>query len=308
MNFDKIKFRICNIIKIFIINCMIVNLYGCALVVRENTIVKGVMWEVSKNGKVNTVIGTMHPMPVNYEHMNKSLINKLENASGVAVQLDITNPNVIADLHNERQLPKDDNIENYLDKKEIKKLEDVINRFNREVDLDEVKKLNPKGIYNIIMNLNYLETGFVSSSNESEIILGAKEKKIPVVELIGLENSDKFFNELFTWETMKIYLDRPNRREVNEKKKIADSIFQAYADGNIDRLISIEEEIREVDGFEREYTKVFNYTNSLLVENIDKLANEKENYIYAIDYRRLIGNDSVLLELEKKGYTIKRIN
>lgn len=303
----KIKYKIFNIVKVILITCVVVGLYSCGVVNSKNTTVKGLIWQISKNGKINNIVGTMHPMPQNYEHLNKDIIDILNKAEGVAVQLDITNPTNTSSLHNQRLLDKGDSMENYLTKEEIDILEKIFNTFDREVDMNGVKSLNPKGIYNMLMNLHYLETGFISSSNESEIILAAKLKGIPLVELLGLKNTNKFLDELFTWDSLKNYINHYFNREVLDKQDYAEKIFTAYAEGDLEALVQYEKEIQLDNGQEREYIKLFTSTNIDITENIDKLASEKENYIFALDYRRLISDNNILLALKRKGYTIKRI-
>lgn len=292
--------------SLILVFMFLVTLVGCKQKVVEDTrpVAKGFIWEAtSSNGEVVTLVGTMHPAPKTHILLNDKLKEILNNSDVLTVEVDMTAASSATNLQKSLYLEEGDNIENYLSSEEISKLSEILKPYNQKID--SIKNLNPFGINNII-NTNHLsEIGFGSGSTDALLLTEARKNNIEIDEIEGLGFQINLSKQIYTWDSLKEYINEYNEELKNKELEISEMLFENYVNSDIDSAKKLEASSREEDG---ELYKIIGIDrNKDMANKIDELIKDGKKRVVAVGYRHYIGEDSVLDYLEEKGYTIKKL-
>lgn len=292
--------------SLILVFMFLVTLVGCKQKVVEDTrpVAKGFIWEAtSSEGKVVTLVGTMHPAPKTHILLNDKLKEILNNSDVLTVEVDMTAASSTTNLQRSLYLEEGDNIENYLSSEEISKLSEILKPYNEKID--SIKNLNPFGINNII-NTNHLsEIGFGSGSTDALLLTEARKNNIEIDEIEGLGFQINLSKQIYTWDSLKEYINEYNDESKNKELEILKKLFENYVNSDIESAKKIEVSSREENG---EFYKIMNIDrNKNMANKIDELIKDGKKRVVAVGYRHYIGEDSVLDYLEEKGYTIKKL-
>lgn len=293
--------------SLILVFMFLVTLVGCKQKVVEDTrpVAKGFIWEAtSSNGEVVTLVGTMHPAPKTHILLNDKLKEILNNSDVLTVEVDMTAASSTTNLQKSLYLEEGDNIENYLSSEEIIKLSEILKPYNQKID--SIKNLNPFGINNII-NTNHLsEIGFGSGSTDALLLAEARKNNIEIDEIEGLGFQINLSKQIYTWDSLKEYINEYNEELKNKELEISEMLFENYVNSDIDSAKKLEASSREEDG---ELYKIIGIDrNKDMANKIDELIKDGKKRVVAVGYRHYIGEDSVLDCLEEKGYTIKKLD
>ena len=145
-----------------------------------------------------------------------------------------------------------------------------------------------------------------TTSFDELLIKKSQEKGIEIHELESVDFQLDLLNNLYTWDDVKATISTvADSTKKEETIKYLKDTFNAYVDGNIEFL---EEDVanmkKEVPEF---YDALVTQRNIKMAENIDNLVEDGKNHTIAVGCKHFIGEDSVLKELEKRGYTINRL-
>lgn len=292
----------------FILAFMVLAILGgCQPKVAEDTrpVAKGFIWEAtSTKGEVITLVGTMHPAPKTHVLLNDKLKEILNNAEVLTVEFDITLPTNLNIVQKSLYLEDGDNMEKHLSSEEITKLSEILKSYNQKID--SIKKLNPYGINQVISSSQLNEVGYGSGSTDALLLAEAKKNKIEVDEIEGVYFQINLLNKIYTWDSLKNYINEYNEEAKNKELEILTSLFENYVNSDIDNAKKLEVNYREeVD--EESYNLIVIERNKNMANKIDELIKDGKKRVVAVGYRHYMGEDSILDCLEEKGYTIEKL-
>lgn len=280
-------------------------LIGCKAEIKvdERPKTKGFVWTATKGNYTVNLIGTMHPAPTTHNLLNDDILAILEETDVLSVEVDLTDNASLTKLQNGILLPKDETIDQYLSKDEIEKLNSILKDNNQNTSV--INNLNPSGISSIISNLISLNAGFIGKSSDEILINYAKTKNIEINELEGVDYQIDILNTIYTWRTVKdyidIYSDEFKEKSVDDLKKL----FDAYVTGdtNIPQEMNNEQKATDPESYDVMVTT----RNKEMAQKIDTMISDGKRHTIAVGCRHFIGDDSILTELESNGYTITKL-
>lgn len=264
---------------------------------------KGFFWEAKKDDKVVYLIGTLHPAKGNINYLNSAMEKVLDNTDALALEVN---------LNDEKALEKGQQIgkENlYLEKGELKdlltkeeqvKLNKVLNDFN--IEYNEVKYLSPEGFSAYIEEKQEEHGGFTYSSDQWVQEIYDTNKK----NIVGLENVDDHYKLLYELTgDLKAFLAEYKPDLVDKGEQIMDEIGNAFIKGDSEYMEKRSEDLRKAD--KELYEKLSKNRNINMANEIDKLAQGDKRYAVAVGTLHYFGKDSILKQLEEKGYKINKL-
>lgn len=276
------------------------TLIGCG---NKTPVAEGYLWTATKGDVTINLIGTMHPAPSTHNFFNKKVTKILKNTDVLSVEADITDMAKVTASQDKLLNTSDKTAKNQLTEDEIKKVNEILAPSN--MNISALSVLTPAGIVSILESTMYQEENYTTSFDEL-LIKKSQEKGIEIHELESVDFQLDLLNNLYTWDDVKATIATvTDSSKKDETIKYLKDTFNAYVDGNIEFL---EEDVanmkKEVPEF---YDALVTQRNIKMAENIDKLVEDGKNHTIAVGCKHFIGEDSVLKELEKRGYTINRL-
>lgn len=266
-------------------------------------VAKGYQWKVSKGDKEIYLVGTIHLTNPKYSYLHEEIEKALENADGLAVEVDITNKD-IEQVAIEYQLYKNgETIENYLTSEEITKLKDLSTALGLNYEM--VKMFKPAAIISSFESLYYTKNGNNGDALDSQMIEYMKKNNKEIVELETAQFQFEMLEELYGMDVFKEFLAVVAPEEYLKDEEVLNTLketTESYINGKGDYF---EEEIIEMKSQdENYYNLMLKNRNEVMVEGIERLFEKEGNYVIAVGSLHYFGEDGIVKMLEGKGYTV----
>ncbi|MEN2258069.1 TraB/GumN family protein [Paraclostridium benzoelyticum] len=256
-----------------------------------------------KDDKVVYLIGTLHPAKGNINYLNSAMEKVLDNTDALALEVNLNDEKV---LEKGQQIGKENlylekgELKDLLTKEEQVKLNKVLKDFN--IEYNEVKYLSPEGFSAYIEEKQEEQGGFTYSSDQwLQEIYDTNKKNI-----VGLENVEDHYKLLYELTgDLKAFLAEYKPDLVDKGEQSMEEIGNAFIKGDSEYMEKKSEDLRKAD--KELYEKLSKNRNINMANEIDKLAQGDNRYAVAVGTLHYFGKDSILKQLEEKGYKINKL-
>lgn len=300
--------RLKNLVIVILIIIVPAFLVGCSASAHEKIYIqkdkaKGFFWEAKKDDKVVYLIGTLHPAKGNINYLNSAMEKVLDNTDALALEVNLNDEKV---LEKGQQIGKENlylekgELKDLLNKEEQVKLNKVLKDFN--IEYNEVKYLSPEGFSAYIEEKQEEQGGFTYSSDQwLQEIYDTNKKNI-----VGLENVEDHYKLLYELTgDLKAFLAEYKPDLVDKGEQSMEEIGNAFIKGDSEYMEKRSEDLRKAD--KELYEKLSKNRNINMANEIDKLAQGDNRYAVAVGTLHYFGKDSILKQLEEKGYKINKL-
>lgn len=264
---------------------------------------KGFIWEATKNGKSAYLVGTMHPAKSGIDYENKVLKKIIGETDGLAVELDTTDEklnNEFTELIDNKHKNSKGELKDLLSKSEQNKLDTILSEF--DIPYGDIKNFTPNDFSSLLESLGIMHVDAFGQTTDDYLISKYTDSNRDVVSLetpeiqanyinTAFNTSDKDFKQLINTFDKETYLD--------EFTKDYNNILDSYISGDETYFVNTSNNDPATDP---NLDRNINMSN-----NIDKLVNSNKKYVVAVGSYHFFGDNSIIKQLEKKGYEIKRL-
>lgn len=267
-----------------------------------NPAIKGFYWKATKGDDYIYLIGTTHAVEQNTNFLNKNLKKILEDTQALALEVNYyTDKKIIEEEKAEENDLKleEGELKDFLTKKEQKKLDSLLDYF--DVDYKDVADKTPYGFNRLIGLMLSFKSDLTDNGLDYYLASIYEEANKQIVSL----ESNKFQTSILKsgTEEFKDLVNSFDEKDMDDEIKFQKEFIEAFKDGNEDFFNET------VNKYETEESiKINKYRNENMSNKIDELAKGNKQYAVAVGTYHFFGNDSIIKNLESKGYTINKIN
>lgn len=260
---------------------------------------KSLLWKISGKGleKESYLFGTIHIICQDQFFMDERIENALKSTQKIALELNMMDPNMIAEMQ-QLSVNKDfKNIKGDLTADQAAALDEFLTR-SYGVGLDQLGILKPFVLTSMVM-LKMLPCE-QQSSYEMFFVEKAKDRQI---EMVGLETV-AFQVGIFDEIPQKIQIeDLAKLVTDDEGMEEFESLVAAYLDEDIEELFSL---IAENDMFKEYGDLLLADRNANWIPVIEELIHQQSTFI-AVGSGHLASETGVIALLRKAGYTVEAV-
>ncbi|MGL5756441.1 MAG: TraB/GumN family protein [Paraclostridium sp.] len=297
-------------IMIISIAIMITFLFvGCTTDAQEQAykkpiVAKGFFWKATKDDKSVYLIGTMHPDKSNINYLNSNMEKVLNETDALALEINFSDENVqneIEKLDNESTYLKNGELKDLLTQAENEKLEKILESL--DLKYEDVKNLTPEAILNLITSEIYTRAGYTGTTSDMYLqnIYNSNKKKI--VSLEAIEEQEELTN--LTNSDLKDFIKVFNAKTIESDIKDVNEVMYAFIKG--DSKFMEERVDNQYEQDKEKYNKILKDRNIKMANKIDELAKENDKYAIAVGTLHFFGKDSIIKQLEDKGYKVNKL-
>ena len=265
--------------------------------------VKGFYWKATKGSDSIYLIGTMHISKNEYDYLNDNLKFILDNTEALALEINMYKDEKLKD-----KIDKDIKEMTLLDKGELK---DLLNKEEQEkldlilekLDLkyEDISNLSPTGFEFLVSSILYEQSGFIPSGLDEYL---AKRYNLAKKDIVSLETHEIQSNtiESITGDFKKWIKDFDVDNQLQQLQNLSDAFY------NGDEKLAEAMDKESYNSDKASYNKLLTNRNAHMANKIDELAKSGKEYAVAVGYGHFFGKDSILKDLEHKGYKITDLN
>ncbi|RZS97299.1 TraB/GumN family protein [Cecembia calidifontis] len=260
---------------------------------------KSLLWKISGNGleKESYLFGTIHLICEDQFKMDERILKALSKSKKIALEIDLTDPNVMMDMQRLSVNKDFANIKDEFDPEH----QIAVDAFLKEsfgVGLEQMGIMKPFVISSMIMTK--MMPCEQISGYEMFFIQKAQEEKIPVVGLETVASQIGIFDQI----PIKEQLDDIGKLVTNnEGMEELTAMVKAYLEEDIEQLYQM---IASSELF-KEYKGIFlDDRNKSWIPIIEDLVKEQPTFI-AVGSGHLASETGVIQLLRNTGYTIEPI-
>lgn len=266
-----------------------------------NPEVKGFLWEIEKENSTVYLFGSIHVGKEDMYPLSKPVEDAFENSNNLVVECDITNTLNALMAESKMRYEENDNVYNHLTEEGKEKFDSLLNESN--LSADYIKNYKLWVSKQLFLNTELRKLGYFSDYGVDKYFLDKAVDNKKILELESLDFQIDLLNSLYDSESEKSSLTDVDMKEsANE----VDKMFKAYTDGDTTTMIELAmNPLKETPTI---YKKMFVDRNVEMAEKIEGYLNTKDTYFVVVGSAHYLGDDSIIKLLEKKGYTVKRMN
>ncbi|MEG1344912.1 MAG: TraB/GumN family protein [Clostridia bacterium] len=282
---------------------------GCSTEAQEkvyekSTLAKGFFWKATKGDDSIYLIGTMHPDKSNINYLNNTMEKVLNETDSLALEINFSDEKVqktIEKLDEENTYLKSGELKDLLTEPEQEKLEKILDSV--DLNYNDVKNLTPKAVLSLITAEIYARSGYTGTTSDMYLqnIYNSNKKKI--VSLETIEEQEKL-TDLTTADLkdfIKVFNEKTIENDIKDINKVMDAFIKSDSKFMEDR---VENQYKQDEEF---YNKISKDRNIKMANKIDKLAKENDKYAVAVGTLHFFGKDSIIKQLEDKGYKVTKL-
>jgi uncharacterized protein len=264
---------------------------------------KNTLWSIKGRENKVYLVGSMHMLRAS-DALPPAIDAAYKDAESLLMEIDMDNLDPMANQKVAMELgmlPEDKSLESQLDAASYAK----VVAYAREVGLDErfLNRFQPWFAAVTLTQLNLIKVGFEANSGVEMRLTAraAKDRK----EIRGLETLDEQLGLL-----AKLPLEQQREfllfsvEDGSRARTEIDKMVSAWRKGDVKSLSALLSE-----GFEKYpdlYRPLTVERNRKWIGRIEDLLDDKEDYLVVVGALHLVGTDSVIDLLQKKGYKVQQ--
>jgi uncharacterized protein YbaP (TraB family) len=261
---------------------------------------KSLLWKISGNGLKETsyLFGTIHMICKDKFYMDEKIENALASSKVLAMELNMADPNLMAEMQKLSVNPGFANIKGEFTPEQAS----AVDKFLTEsygAGLDQLGVLKPMVLSSMVLIKMLPCTE--QSSYEMFFTEKAKSQDKPVK---GLETV-AFQMGVFDQIPQKLQIDELGKMVVNQEgMEEFEKLVEAYLDQDIDKLFDL---ISENEMFQEYGDLLLENRNKNWIPKIEEMVKEQATFI-AVGSGHLGSETGVINLLRKAGYTVEAVN
>lgn len=273
----------------------------------QSAAVQGLLWEVkaSQNSTPVYLYGSIHLGTQEFFPLATAIENAFQQASDLVVEADISN-----EENNKAIIPilsytPPDNLENHLKPATWDAFRSLIN-----IGVEDTKKLRPALLSSAFTVAAANQAGFFSEYGIDHYFLDRVKKgeKKRIIELEGIIFQGKLLANLTDEEGDELLAQTIAELKTGRIVQEVIELANAWRQGDEKALVNIFNETANKDAGSKKLLKLLvNDRNVSMADKIQQLAHQETKAFVVIGAGHLVGTDSVVDLLQKKGLQLKRI-
>lgn len=270
---------------------------------------RGLLYEIKDGDNTAYLFGTIHVGRPDFYPLNLPVTRALTTAKYLAVEADILDAAAVAKHVTELAMyPASSSLDRHVPPALLRRIVPLLEKYN--FPEEEAMRLKP---WMLAMTLSVLEAAHAGYhpnwSAEVYLLAFAKGQQKPVVELEGLAQQFKIFDDLtrerqlaFLEDTLRS-LERGEARE--EISTLVDAWTKADAAGLEDEWKRLQ---RGQSASEKFITdKLLGGRNPSMAARVDEYLRSGETYFVAVGVLHLVGEKNVIELLKRRGYQVREL-
>jgi len=270
---------------------------------------RGVLFEVSGSKAKAYLFGTIHVGKPEYYPLDKTTTAAMMSSKVLAVEADVQNQHHAAQVLVERAMYRPPaSLEQVVEPELLAQIIPLLDRF--QISQEQAWLMKPWMLAMTLTLLDSQQAGYDSGQGVDLFLLEmAKGMNKPVVELESLESQFALFDG-FSREEQQLFLEEAVKAiESGESKTQLSALADAWAAADRAKLTAVlETELdRQSTLFRKVYEKLLTQRNRAMADKVEQLLQSGDQSFVAVGTFHLLGEDSVVSMLAKRGYKIKAL-
>jgi len=268
---------------------------------------RGVLFEVIGSKGKAYLFGTIHVGKPEYYPLDKTTTTAMASSKVLAVEADVLNQQRAAHVLIEQAMYRPPaSLEHMVEPELLSRIIPLLDRY--QVPQEQAWLMKPWMLAMTLTLLDGQQAGYDSGQGVDVFLLGtAKRMKKPVVELESLESQFALFDG-FSQEEQQLFLEEAvSAIENGESKTQLSALADAWAAADRAKLAAVLQ--MELDQqsplFRKVYEKLLIQRNLAMADKVERLLQSGDQSFVAVGTFHLLGEDSVVAVLAKRGYKIK---
>jgi uncharacterized protein YbaP (TraB family) len=259
---------------------------------------------LSKNGGEVVLLGSMHVLRPSDYPLPPAVDALIDGADGIVMEIDLDDVDAAAQqrIVFEAMLPQGTVLKDVLD-------DDVYANVEREmselgVDLTQLEHFEPWFLAITALDLGMRKIGFQPERGVEQYVVG--RARAAGKEIVGLETIE-FQIGLFDAlprEQQQAMLEQ-TLAEIDEGAAVLAEMVTAWRSGELESLSA--ELLDEFDEFPGLYETLVTKRNSAWVPSLERMLADGRRHLVVVGALHLVGPDSVIELLEKRGHDVERL-
>lgn len=269
--------------------------------IKETKLDNSLLWKISGNGleKPSYLYGTIH-LTCNYKLSDK-MANAFAETSQVALEIDMDDPNMQADMMKVMMMKDGKTIKSILSEEDYKTLAAFFME-NAGMSLDMFNTLKPFAVS--AMLISKLVPCNPPASYEAEFMKIAKEQQEEVKGLETIEYQMSVFDQI-PYEVQLEDLVKMAKEGLEESKSEFQKLNDLYDNEDIEGMMKL---MLETDDMTSEFAdELLTKRNQNWIPVIEEMSKETPTF-YGVGAMHLAGDQGVIKLLRKAGFTVEAVN
>lgn len=284
-------------------SCPVAPTYDVARFAKIEQPDRGVLWEVSKDGRSAFLYGTIHVAQLKWDFPGPAIRTALNSSNALAVELDVTAPKLAARLQRQRTMQKERNGPQQLSAESSALAARTSEQF-RLACLDEAKfgEVTLASKVDSLAVLSARDAGLYPAFMIDASLIGfARAAKKPVIALeTSFQQAKVLERDTASIEADLVSLERGDTRTQIVK------LATAWADRDLAEIESLFPWCNCAQD-PPAITRLIHQRNIVLAERIAHLYETQDGVFAAIGILHMIGPGSVLERLRGMGYSVRQL-
>lgn len=263
---------------------------------------KGFYWKANKGDDSVYLIGTTHSVQKNLDFKNKNLEKVLLDTQALALEVNFfTDKKIIEERDSQKESLKLEKgeLKDFLSKEEQNKLNSLLSYF--DIEYSSIANQSPEGFNGLIGVMMSYKAGLTESGLDSYLAHTYEEQGKKIYSLESREFQESILKS--DVEDFKYLVNSFNKTDMDDQIEFQKEFTDAFIDGD-EKFME-----RTVEKYETKESREINKNrNENMANKIDELVKGDKKYAIAVGTYHFFGKDSIIKELESKGYKVDRIS
>ncbi|MDH5641250.1 MAG: TraB/GumN family protein [Nitrospira sp.] len=270
---------------------------------------RGILFEVAGSKGKAYLFGTIHVGKPEYYPLDKMTTSAMASSKVLAVEADVLNQQHAAQVVFERAMYQPpESLDQVVKPEVLSQVTPLLDRF--QLPQQQAWLMKPWMLAMTLTLLDGQQAGYDPGYGVDLFLLGmAQGMKKPVVELESLESQFALFDG-FSLEEQQMFLEEAVKGiESGESKAQLSALADAWASADRTKLTAaLKMELEQQTPLLRKlYEKLLTQRNLAMADKVERLLQSGDQSFVAVGTFHLLGEDSVVALLAKRGYKIKAL-
>ncbi len=269
------------------------------------------LWKVTGENEFY-LFGTIHLPDPRVTKLPEEVVDALEGATSFYAELDLGESNIMV-IKQSMWLPEKKTLHDYLPIKLEEQIEKYLQQVNPELNLEFFVK---QKIWALAITLTVIEQQLKyprQAALDAALFERAISMGLNTGGLEAVEDQLNVFDAMTDKQQIAFLSDTVEfmQSEKNQNNDFIEESLDAYLQGDLDRLMSyLMSYMKDNEFYDQLLDRLIDQRNHKMAETIHRLVNENESeiYFFAIGAGHFWGDGSINHLLQKKGYSIEKID
>lgn len=270
---------------------------------------RGLLYEIKDGEHTAYIFGTIHVGTPEFYPLNLPVTRALTTAKYLAVEADILDAAAVTKHVTELAMyPGSSSLDRHVPPALLRRIVPLLEKYN--FPEEEAMRLKP---WMLAMTLSVLEAaraGYHPNwSVEVYLLAFARGQQKPVVELEGLAQQFRIFNDLTPERQLAFLEDTLRSLEEGEARKEISALVDAWTKADAAGLENEWKRLQRDRSASEKFIadRLLGGRNSSMAARVDEYLRSGETYFVAMGVLHLVGEGNVIELLKRRGYRIREL-